>query len=160
MMVTSGLFAAESSLEEKFSVRKDRKIGFQVLHMGAPFEQWLGVGGAVNIMRQARVRVIYAPGVTAQPNQGIDTLHTVVGSLDGFLFDQPLSPMLSIQSAVTRGNESVGNVFGQNARHFLLSVGADFLRSDGLNAGVAVNLPINEPVSGFNFYLGWYSDLI
>ncbi len=168
MKITKSLFvlsvlahsiAADPSLEGSFSVRGDRKFGFQVLHMGAPYRQVLGVAGAVNFMRKARARLIYAPGLASRGAQSNDTLHTLVASLDGFLLDRSLSPMFSLQSAFTNGAENFGSVFGRNARHLLIAVGADFLRSDGLNAGAAVNLPINEPVSGISFYLGWHSNL-
>ena len=154
------LLAAESNSIQEMAqpTRVDRKFGFQVINMGAPYAQMLGVSGGVNVTRHARTRVIYAPG-SAGTVKGLETLHTVVASVDGFLFDRALTPMLSLQTAFTNGAESVGSVFGRDARHFLVAVGADFLRSDGLNAGVAVNLAINEPVSGISFYLGWYSDL-
>ena len=154
------LGAAELSVEQTASVRSDRKVGFQVLNMGAPYQQTLGVAAAVNVMRKVRGRFVYAPGLTSRPNDAVDTLHTFVVGVDGFLFDQALTPMLSIQTAFTRGSEDFGDVFGRNSRHFLLAVGADFLRSDGLNVGAAINLPINEPVSGISFYMGWYSDIL
>ncbi|MBI1861223.1 MAG: hypothetical protein HYR96_09930 [Deltaproteobacteria bacterium] len=143
-----------TSVEQAKPIRVERKFGFQVINMGAPYSQMLGVSGGVNVTRQARARLIYAPGMA----NAKDTVHTLVASVDGFLFDRELTPMLSVQTAFSQGPSDI-NVFGGSARHFLVAVGADFLRSDGLNAGVAVNLPINEPVSGIAFYLGWYSDL-